>query len=154
MNIIEDVPVPDPTNTRERSEASRRASERARELDRETGFDHQTRWDKEGSRYVIHRLAFEPPAEPWTETNRPPHRPPDWKLTPSVFVKLDELLIAAGSLKGYQYVGSHEFAPNPAQFVADLQVALDHQYGRGHFWATRHGHRISIQCRYPVEPKA
>ena len=127
------------------------AAARARDLCRETGIEHDHVWDRDGSRYVVRAVAFAAPVEPWDdETNYPERRHPDWTRSPTRFVPLADFLTEAAGLAGRQWLGSHETHPAPAQFVRDLQAAFDLQYGRGHFWVSRHGHRVSVQCRYPV----
>jgi len=134
-----------------RGDARLAASDRVRALGLETGFEHGSRWDAANSRFVIYPLPFSPPAEPWDdEKNYPERRHPDWKRTPSKRATLDELLIAVAGLSGRQWISATDYPTDPAGFVRNLQAALDLQYGRGHFWASRHGHRISVQCRYPV----
>lgn len=131
-------------------EQMRAAPVRAEQLSLETGIEHASRWHKADSRYVISPLPFIAPDKPWDETNRPERRRTDWDRMPSKQATLDELIIAVASLSGRQWMSATDYPKDPATFVRDLQAALDLQYGRGHFWASRHGHRISVQCRYPV----
>lgn len=128
------------------------AQERATLLGSETGIDHSYRWDRDESRYVVYPIPFTAPAAPWDdERNYPPQVRPDWKRSPTQFMRIADFLPAAAGLAGRQWLSSNESHPSPAQFVRDLQAALDIQYGMGHFWASRHGSRISVQCRYPVQ---
>lgn len=139
-----------PDDRTSRSEQMRAAPMRAEQLSLETGLEHGYRWHAADSRYVISPLPFVAPDKPWDETNYPPRRRTDWDRMPSKRATLDELLLAVASLSGRQWMSATDHPTDPAGFVRDLQAALDLQYGRGHFWASRHGHRISVQCRYPV----
>jgi hypothetical protein len=144
-----------PEQTKARSNASRAASAREIELNQQGEGEWTMRWDKDQSRYCVYVRPFEAPKEPWSETNAPIRRRPNLEKRPSQFVPLDTLLIAARDLGIFQWAIAQDRPKekDAPQIVTDLQAALDKQYGRGHFYAHRHGNSISVQCRYPVEKK-
>jgi hypothetical protein len=142
-----------PEQTKARGLASTAAMAREIELNQQGEADWMTKWDKVESRYIVMPRPFEPPKEPWGDFNKPVHRRPNLDKRPSQFVPLDSLLIRAETLGIFQWAIANERPANAKQVRDDLQAALDAQYGRGHFFAYRHGNAISVQCRYPVEKK-
>lgn len=146
--------VPDPDDRTHRSTQRNAADARARLLSIETDVDHRMRWDNANRRYVVEEVPFVAPTRAWDEEFYPDRRSPNQEKSPTRFVKLDELVTQSANLSSFQWLSSTERPQNPAQYRADLQAALDIQYGRGHFWAYRHGSRISVQCRYPLKRTA
>ena len=65
----------------------------------------------------------------------------------------DRLIIDAKNMSILQWMSPVGSLPvsDLGAYVIDLQKALDKTYGRGHFWVYRHGHQISVQCRWPVD---
>ena len=140
-----------PVNNPELRSVMRKAAEhRAQELTSKTGYDHDFRWDLVNAGYIVFEKPMEVPTKQWTWEYAPRRRSPDYDKFPTRFVPFDDLLIEASKLGMLQWVSAKNVPPNPNQFRDDLQTALDDQYGRGHFWAYRHGSWISIQCRFPL----
>lgn len=148
-DVIETFPYPD-DDKRARYDASQAASARATVLTVETGLDHKTRKDADGLRYIVYQVPFVEPDAPWTEDNMPERRKTDWVKLPTQIVALGDMLIEAVRLRPTQWLFSNELPKDPAGFVRDLQAGLDKQYGRGRYWANRHGARVYVQCRYPA----
>jgi len=131
--------------------ASQAAESRALELNQQGSADWRVRWVLNESRYCVEPRPFEPPSKVWSETNSPIFRRTNLEKYPTKFVPLDTLLVAARDLGIFQWLVADERPANAAGFIVDLQAALDLQYGRGRFYAHRHGNRVSVQCRYPID---
>ncbi|USN13866.1 hypothetical protein KABACHOK_00290 [Brevundimonas phage vB_BpoS-Kabachok] len=134
------------------------ALERLKALEDASGLEQRLRWSTSLQTYWIEAVPFKAPERPWNMTdNRPPDRRPNWDKKPSQFADFDRMLLDAAPLAPMQWLICND-TPRDGRHIndirTDLQAALDAQYGRGHFWAYNHGHRISIQCRYPIAAKA
>lgn len=133
-----------------RLEAMRAARVEALRLTRETGFDHNHKWDNELQRYDVLKAPIDVPTDPWDmKDNRPKRLDPIGKPV-ARFVPLSDLVVEAGSIPHTHWLTGREHATDGNAYRKTLQAALDAQYGAGHFWAYNHGSRIAIQCRYPL----
>lgn len=130
------------------------ATARRHQLEAETGLEHRRRWNPDAQTYTIERIPLKAPDQPWNMTdNRPPDRRTDWDKTPTQFTAFDRMILDAAPLRQFQWLSCPDTPRDgrPISAIREaLQQGLDAQYGRGHFWAYNHGHRISIQCRYPL----
>ena len=130
------------------------AQERLKALEAVAGLEHRQRWSTSLQAYWIEPIPFKAPERPWNMTdNQPPARRPDWERKPTIFTAFDRLIPEAAPLQSLQWLACND-TPHDGRTIDEIRTALqqglDAQWGRGHFWAYNHGHRISIQCRYPL----
>ena len=151
--VVQSYPVPKDDKPA-RYEAGKASDALAMHLSKTTGLDHVARWDRNLWGYVVFRKPLVVPDAPWSEDNQPERRTTDWTAMPSQVAPLDRLLVEAVRLKPSQWLYTNELAKDVVRFVADLQAALDMQYGRGRYWANRHGARVYVQCRFPAAQAA